>query len=100
MPPNTPYTVILKHGLPDVERELLRHYCHELHGSDGNTVLQLLCTGVDSADPRYLSMEVVLPRQRGACRLRIAHEHVFLIEGDGSAVTPAALTGATALPQD
>lgn len=93
-----PYAVILKHGLPDVERELLRHYCHELHGSDGHTVLQFLCTRVDSSDPRYLSMEVLLPRRQGACRLRIAHEHVFLIEGDGHVAAAPTLAGGTALP--
>lgn len=98
---NAPFAVILKHGLPDVERELLRHYCHELHGSDGSTVLQFHCTRVDSSDPLYLSMDVLLPRRQGNCRLRIAHEHVFLIEGDGSAgATAPALTGGAALPGD
>jgi hypothetical protein len=96
---NAPYTVILKHGLPDVERELLRHYCHELHGSDGHTVLQFLCNHVDSGDPRYLAMEVLLPRRQGSCRLRIAHEHVFLIDGSGrSAAGAPALADNTALP--
>lgn len=98
--PRPAFSVILRSDIPDVERELLRHYCHELHGSDGNTMLQLLCTRVDSADPRYLAMEVVLPRQRGACRLRIAHEQVFLIEGDGSAATPLALAAAAPLPRE
>lgn len=97
----SPYTVILKDGLPDLERELLRRYCHELHGSDGSTVLQFLCTRIDTSDPRYLWMEAELPRRQGRRRLRLPHEYVFLIEGDGQAPaadTPALADSAPRLP--
>lgn len=96
-----PYAVILKDGLPDLERELLRRYCHELHGSDGSTLLQFLCQRVDASDARYLEMDVLLPRRQGQCRLRIAHELVFLIEGDGHAPAATALpAGDSALPAE
>lgn len=96
---DAPYAVILKDGLPDIERELLRRYCHELHGSDGSTLLQFLCTQVDSSDARYLAMTVLLPRRQGQCRLRLAHELVFLIEGDGRAPAGAALPEGDAGPE-
>ena len=91
-----PYAVILKDGLPDLERELLRRYCHELHGSDGSTLLQFLCTRVEAGDARYLEMDVLLPRRQGHCRLRIPHEQVFLIEGDGTTPSGMALPEADA----
>lgn len=95
-----PYAVILKDGLPDLERELLRRYCHELHGSDGSTLLQFLCQRVDAGDPRYLEMDVLLPRRQGQSRLRIAHEHIFLIEGDGGTIAATALPAGAALPAE
>ncbi|MES2918368.1 MAG: hypothetical protein V4729_07100 [Pseudomonadota bacterium] len=85
--PAAPYVVILKSDIPDLERALLRRYCHELHGSDGSTVLQFLCRRLDTADARYLWMEAELPRQQGARQLRLPHDYVFLIDGD--AATPA-----------
>lgn len=99
MTATAPYVVILKDGLPDLEREFLRRYCHELHGSDGSTVLQFLCTRVDTGDPRYLWMDAELPRRQGTRRLRLPHDYVFLIEGDGQAPDGAALPlGAQRLP--
>lgn len=93
-----PYSVILKDGLPELERELLRRYCHELHGSNGATLLHFLCTSLDLDDPVYLAMDVVLPRRQGQRRLRIPHALVFLIEGDGHGEAAPPLAGSPALP--
>lgn len=82
---STPYTVTLRDDLPATERDLLRRYCHELHGSDGSTLLQLLCTRVDPSHPHYLELDALLPRRQGSCRLRLPHALVFLIDGDGEA---------------
>lgn len=90
------HTVILKGDLPDLERELLRRYCHELHGSDGSTLLQFLCTEVETRHPLYLEMEAILPRRQGGRRIRVPHALVFLIEtqSDAGTRTPPAETPA------
>jgi hypothetical protein len=74
------YTVFLKHDIPDVERELLRRHCHELHGADGHTLLHFLCTRANLAHAHYLEMDVVAPRQRGHLTLRVPHDYVLMIE--------------------
>lgn len=84
------YRIVLRSDLPATERELLRRYCHELHGYDGSTVLQLQAHRIDCSDARYLWLEAELPRQQGRCVLRLPHDSVFLIEGDGHAA-PASL---------
>lgn len=91
------HTVILKGDIPDLERELLRRYCHELHGSDGCTLLQFLCADVDTRHPLYLEMDATLPRRQGTRRIRVPHALVFLIETDTGAEA-VALPGAHALP--
>lgn len=83
--PTAPYLVILRSDLPATERELLRHYCHELHGYDGSTVLQLRAHRIETGDARYLWLDAELPRQQGRRTLRLPHDCVFLIEGDGHA---------------
>ncbi|HET8731905.1 MAG TPA: hypothetical protein VFM34_12465 [Moraxellaceae bacterium] len=87
--PHPLHTITLKGDIPDLERELLRRYCHELHGSDGSTLLQFFCHSVDADHALYLEMEAVLPRRQGTRRLRIPHTLVFLIESQ---------SGGTALP--
>lgn len=89
--PTAPYLVILRSDLPATERELLRHYCHELHGYDGSTVLQLRARRLDTSDARYLWLEAELPRAQGRRVLRLPHECVFLIEGDGRAAPEPSL---------
>lgn len=85
---STPYTVTLRHDLPATERELLRRYCHELHGSDGATLLQVLCTHIDPSHPHYLEVAAVLPRQQGRRRLRLPHALILLIDDEAPAAAP------------
>lgn len=82
---SAPWVVILRSDLPAIERELLRRYCHELHGYDGSTVLQLQAHRLDSSDARFLWLEAELPRQQGRRVLRLPYDCVFLIEGDAHA---------------
>jgi hypothetical protein len=78
------YSVVLKSELPLLERELFRQYCHDLHGDDGSTLLQLRCTAIDFSHALYLELVVVLPRSHEQRRLRLPHAYVLIIEGDGA----------------
>lgn len=89
--------IILKAELPSVERELLRRFCHEMHGADGTTLLHIPGTRMDTTHAVYLEIDALLPQNAGTRTLRIPHDHVLLIEGDGK--TPlAGITKTTALP--
>lgn len=77
------YSVILKAEIPSVERERLRHYCHEIHGNDGSTLFHFLCTRIDTSHCAYMTMETLMPQNAGMRTVRIPHTYVFLIDGDG-----------------
>jgi hypothetical protein len=87
---NILFSVVLRPDLPVLERELFRQYCHDIHGADGSTLLQLRCTALDASHPVFLEVEVVLPRNLAPRRLRLPHACVLLIE-EGVPASPAAL---------
>lgn len=95
--PRPLYSVILKAEVPALERELLRRYCHELHGTDGSTLLHFLCTRIEPGHPHYLEFDAILPRRQGLRRLRLPHAFVFLIEGDGKSDAEPGLPGGGSL---
>lgn len=80
MTPQPTFSVVLRADLPGLERELLRQYCHELHGADGHTLLQLPCTRVDTTHAIYLEVEALAPKSRRVTMLRLPHAFVLLIE--------------------
>lgn len=80
MPPSPTFSVVLRADLPGIERELLRQYCHELHGTDGHTLLQLPCTRVDTLHAIYLEVEALAPKSQRVTTLRLPHAFVLLIE--------------------
>ena len=92
------YSVVLKADIPLLERELLRQYCHEIHGDDGTTLLQLRCETLELSHPTYLEAAVLLPRNQERRHLYLAHSLVMLIDRQGMAPAPA-LPGSNALPQ-
>lgn len=75
------YSVILKSDIPSVERELLRRYCHEIHGDDGSTLLHFLCTGIDLSHPAYVEMQTFAPKSDTTSIIRIPHAYVLMIDG-------------------
>lgn len=74
-------SVVLKAELPSVERELLRRYCHEIHGHDGSTLLHFLCTRIDLSHPTYLEMQTFAPKSASTTSIRVPHVYVLLIDG-------------------
>lgn len=75
------YSVILKAEIPAVEREMLRRYCHEIHGDDGSTLLHFLCTHVDLSHPAYVEMQTFAPKSDSTRIIRIQHAYVLMIDG-------------------
>lgn len=75
------YSVVLRSDIPIMERELLRRYCHEIHGDDGNTLLHFLCTRIDLSHPLYAEMDTFAPKSEVTRTLRIQHAFVLIIEG-------------------
>jgi hypothetical protein len=64
-----------------VERELLRRYCHEIHGEDSSVLLHFLCSSVDLSHPAYLEMQVALPKSQSTATVRVPHALVLLVDG-------------------
>ena len=95
--PTPTCSVILKADIPSTERELLRRYCHEIHGTDGATLLHFLCSRVDTSHPAYLALEVLTPRREETRHVRLPHDYVFLIDGNGES-PQADIPDAPALP--
>lgn len=92
------YSVVLKADIPLLERELLRQYCHEVHGDDGTTLLQLRCATLDLAHTIYLEATVILPRSQERRHLHLPHALVMLIDRQGTTSSPE-LPEARALPE-
>lgn len=84
--PDPIYSVLLKADLPSTERELLRRYCHEIHGTDGSTLLHFLCSRIETSHPVYLELDAMTPRRGESRHIRVPHTYVFLIDDDGESL--------------
>jgi hypothetical protein len=75
------YSVVLRSDIPIMERELLRRYCHEIHGDDGTTLMHFLCTRIDLSHLIYIEMDTFSPKSETTKTLRIPHTFVLMIDG-------------------
>ena len=77
------FSVVIRSGLPAREREFLSHLAHEIVGPSGESLLELRCKSINTANHRYLEADVFDRDGAQVMHVHIPHEFVLLIAGEG-----------------
>ncbi len=82
------YSVIIRAGIPERERDLLEKFCSNkiTSQSKDDYLLQFLCTRIDVSHHNYIEMEAFRRGDQDTFRVLLPHQYVLMI--DGSEVRP------------
>lgn len=79
--PRATYSVVLRSGIPALERQLLEQFCCQLTSSQGESLLEFHCTQIDVSHHRYIELKTFRPPGTEVSTLLVPHEFVLLIDG-------------------
>ena len=76
------YSVVIKNGIPDMERRLIEQFCCKITSQKNEQyLLHFLCTRIDLSHHAYLEMDTFRLEDKTLATVRIPHHYVLMIDG-------------------
>jgi len=75
------FSVVLRSGIPPLERELLQQFCCKISSTQEGELLHFMCTEIDVSHHVYIEMQTYSPKSTDLFCVKIPHHYVFFIDG-------------------